>query len=96
MARVVVYEPDPLRKADPIITYTLLPCPFCGRDMARFITCHEVEACGQFNRCDRDGSFAVICSFVYGGCGSSSGFYESREEAAEAWNKRTEGEADGT
>lgn len=81
-------EPDPLRKVSPEITYELKPCPFCGQDIARFVTCHEVEACGEFYRCNHEGSYAVICSFLYGGCGSSSGFYQSRQEAAEAWNQR--------
>lgn len=91
MAQVTLNELDPLRKAVLKTTYELKPCPFCGQDMARFVTCHEVEACGEFNRCNNEGSYAVICSFLYRGCGSSSGFYQTREEAARAWNQRAGG-----
>lgn len=70
-------------------TYELSRCPFCGGDVARFATCHEVEACGDW--CPTKGAhtaYTVVCSFLYGGCGSSSGFYPTRAEAAGAWNRR--------
>lgn len=68
--------------------YGLSTCPFCGNDSAMFISCREVGACGEFNRCGQDGSWAVACSFTHGGCGSSSGFFQTKQEAAQAWNRR--------
>lgn len=68
--------------------FNLSPCPFCGKDSAMFISCREVGACGEFNRCGQEGSWAVACSFLRAGCGSSSGFFQTKREAAQAWNRR--------
>ena len=70
-------------------SYDLAPCPFCGKDTVAFISCREVGVCGEFNRCGQEGSWAVACSFLHGGCGSSSGFFQTKREAAQAWNRRT-------
>ena len=68
--------------------FHLKRCPFCGRNKAKFADCKEVQCCASFERCKEDGPAAVVCAFLSGGCGGSSGFRESYEEAAAAWNKR--------
>ena len=54
-------------------------CPFCGS-----IGAPRVE----FD--DDNDSFAVVCAFALGGCGSSSGCCDNPEHAQEEWNKRVE------
>jgi len=66
----------------------LLPCPFCGKDVARFSNCQELEAC-EDRKCPEESHYhTVICTFNGGGCGASSGFYPTYREAAQAWNRR--------
>lgn len=65
----------------------LLPCPFCGRsDTMCFSNNHE--------ECDDDidvpTMYIVVCSMHDGGCGAHSGYYETKWEAAAAWNRRAE------
>lgn len=58
------------------------PCPFCGK-----------SDCVEFNW---EGDIVtplqvqVICNATKGGCGSSSGFKDSEEEAWKLWNKRVD------
>ena len=68
--------------------YSLKRCPFCGKNKAAFADCKEVQCCYAWEHCKEDGPVSVVCDFLSGGCGASSGFRESYEEAAEAWNKR--------
>lgn len=65
----------------------LRPCPFCGRsDTMCFSNNHE--------ECDDDidvpTMYIVVCSMHDGGCGAHSGYYETKLEAAAAWNRRVE------
>lgn len=65
----------------------LRPCPFCGRsDTMCFSNNHE--------ECDDDidvpTMYIVVCSMHDGGCGAHSGYYETKREAAAAWNRRVE------
>jgi len=65
----------------------LRPCPFCGRsDTMCFSNNHE--------ECDDDidvpTMYIVVCSMHDGGCGAHSGYYETKREAAAAWNRRAE------
>lgn len=73
------------------INYLLEPCPFCGLDKALFTNCQEVEACADYKRCADSHYFAVVCSCGDKGCGASTGFWPTREEAAKHWNQRTGG-----
>lgn len=67
----------------------LAPCPFCGKDVAIFSNCQELELCETFEKCPAENHYhCVVCSYVNQGCGSSSGFYPTYREAAAAWNKR--------
>lgn len=63
-------------------------CPFCGKDAALFARCNEVSACGGWQECSSAKYVTVVCSFQHGGCGSSTGFYPTPEEAVAAWNRR--------
>jgi hypothetical protein len=72
---------------------TLLPCPFCGRsDATRYGRSSEFH-----EDCDGDSGnddyFAVFCDASeprgLGGCGASSGFAKTCEEAALRWNRRS-------
>ena len=74
------------------IDINLLPCPFCGKDIALFTNCQEVEACETFGECPLKSHYlAVVCSCAKKGCGAASGFYPTYREAAAAWNRRAGG-----
>ena len=55
------------------------PCPFCGKE-------------GSVYMLKEGKDYAVICDFNWGGCGACGGYRETPKDAAEAWNKRVEGE----
>ena len=59
----------------------LKPCPFCGKEAA-------IEVHGFYNRDSRgftDKTYGVVC----GKCHTSGWqFYENKEKAIEAWNRR--------
>lgn len=64
--------------------FRLNPCPFCGSlDAPRLMTRH-----GKNGWRDR---YYVICDYEDGGCGSSSGWYHTKAEAANFWNRRSYG-----
>ena len=53
--------------------------------------CRELEDCAHFEVCDTDILyFAYVCSVNHGGCGATTGYYETEEEAIEAWNRRAD------
>ena len=75
----------------------LKPCPHCGNSNLEFTDMHDLEECGNFDtdNCPCNGYEpsgcaykSVVCSVQKGGCGASSGYYLTEEEAAEAWNNR--------
>lgn len=69
----------------------LKPCPFCKSQKApELSSCIDVEACVDFEACESDGVFCICCDINKGGCGASSGFRFTKEEAIEAWNTRAE------
>ena len=71
----------------------LKPCPFCGQiNPVTLTTAREMEDCKRADTCQiRDcESVTVVCDFTIGGCGASSRYARTEEEAAEAWNRRTE------
>jgi len=61
------------------MTGELKPCPLCGSKTAPTPT-REIRA-----------SF-IWCYRGKGGCGCSTGMWESREEAIAAWNRRAQQE----
>ena len=68
----------------------LKPCPLCGKDVAELSDCQKVEGCANFEECDGPAMSIVVCDVLQGGCGCSTGYYKTRERAAEAWNRRAE------
>ncbi len=75
----------------------LSPCPFCGQSD----TVEPIEASRMFADMDvevgdeHQESFAVVCSVWNEGCGASSGFMLTREQAAQRWNRRAPSAGDG-
>ena len=57
----------------------LKPCPFCGEE-------------GSVYMLKEGKDYAVVCDYNWGGCGACGGYRETPKDAAEAWNKRVEGE----
>lgn len=76
----------------------LLPCPFYGAEATEITDVHDLEECGNFEYEDcpcelyedsgNFGYYTIVCSANRGGCGSSSGYFPTKEQAIEAWNKR--------
>lgn len=69
----------------------LLPCPFCGKSViVCFTDARELATCGRYADCEEDDCdmVAVVCDYTRGGCGATSGYRETEEEAAELWNRR--------
>lgn len=55
----------------------LKPCPFCGN------TAVDVK-----DDCYPAPNYYVVCDYNDDGCGASSGFCRTEEEAIEVWNRR--------
>ncbi len=72
----------------------LKPCPFCGGvehikpdfDEVFFDTKHLDDYFDEENATWT--GFYVICNDLEGGCGASSGYEHTEEEAIAAWNRR--------
>ena len=59
------------------------PCPFCGNvNSPRLMTRHGKD--GWRNQ------YYILCDYDDGGCGASSGWCHSQEEAIACWNCREE------
>lgn len=57
----------------------LKPCPFCGNTNL-YIQMTKESGC--------DDQYQVICNFNWNGCGASSGYWDTPQEAVDAWNRR--------
>ena len=71
----------------------LKPCPFCGGTQLFVGTIAEIEMMDEDNPNYLHGkkTYSVVCDYLEGGCGASSGGgARSEEEAIEAWNRRAE------
>ena len=75
----------------------LISCPFCGKNVATISTVADCELCANFEEeevCEayeESGSCGmkfVVCAFNAGGCGASSGWHKTEQEAIDAWNNR--------
>ncbi len=68
----------------------LLPCPFCGNKRTpEAISMAELDSVEDNEWYDTH--FTVVCSMYDGGCGASIACnYSSKEDAAEAWNRRAD------
>lgn len=56
-------------------TSELKACPFCGKTDCVYIN-------------EDNKLYQVVCDYTRGGCGASSGYIDTKEEAIENWNKR--------
>lgn len=69
----------------------LRACPFCGRfgpvhtEECTMDPCPDAECELCEERCYR-----VLCDIDREGCGASSGWYETKQDAADGWNDRAE------
>lgn len=61
----------------------LKPCPFCG-EISPVRVCHASE----INDGNTSDTYTVICDYRNGGCGSCSGYRESKQETIDIWNNR--------
>ncbi len=69
----------------------LLPCPFCGSITAPTVM-NQNEAQWLDNDIDEeDLSMVVCCATRKHGCGASTGFCDTAEQAAKEWNTRASG-----
>lgn len=66
----------------------LKPCPFCGSTTAPTVM-NQNEAQWLDNDAENL-SMVVCCAAKKFGCGASTGFCDTAEQAVEAWNTRTE------
>lgn len=71
----------------------LKKCPFCGEHATGIATCMQLEECAHFEECLAVEPYVcIVCSIDKGGCGASTGYYDSAEKANEAWNRRAQPE----
>ena len=61
----------------------LTPCPFCGNEKLVILD----EGCSS-EIYENIPNYAVCCDFYRGGCGATSRYHRTEEEAIEAWNRR--------
>jgi len=70
---------------------TLLPCPFCWKQIAEIGNCKNMEECEHFEECPAVEPYVcVVCSINKGGCGASTGYQDGVEKAIAAWNRRVD------
>ena len=70
-------------------------CPFCGKNVAEITNIQNCEMCANFEDEEMCPSYEecgyghfIVCNVNNGGCGASTGWYQTVEEAINAWNRR--------
>lgn len=68
----------------------LFPCPFCGQKETLFVYDSNEMQMRYMGDEDYDETpgYLVSCDYLRGGCGASSGYKETKEEAVQLWNTR--------
>lgn len=84
MDTCVCGKPWPCPELESSKDVVLAPCPHCGRQESVEFNNRSDE----LEELDVFGWWRVICSGNASGCGSSSGYWETQEEAAQHWNAR--------
>ena len=64
----------------------LKPCPFCNNKNISVVVDNAEYSLGLID--ETDVHFKVICSTTSCGCGASSSWKNTREEAVMEWNRR--------
>lgn len=66
-----------------------LPCPFCGKeDSVEALDCYTAEGLKCESERFRKDYFKCVCNYLKGGCGTSTGVSETKQEALYKWNTR--------
>ena len=66
-----------------------LPCPFCGKeDSVETLDCYMAEGLKCESERFRKDYFKCVCNYLKGGCGTSTGVSETKQEALYKWNTR--------
>lgn len=68
---------------------SLLPCPFCKSLNITICTCRDLGDCVNFETCEKDLFYTVVCDATSGGCGAASGYKTTIKAAVKAWNMRS-------
>ena len=67
----------------------VLPCPFCGKeDSVETLDCYTAEGLKCESERFRKDNFKCVCNYLKGGCGTSTGVSETKQEALYKWNTR--------
>ena len=59
----------------------LNPCSFCGADVESGV---HIDVVVSFDELDDDTHYGVMCE----NCGAGCGYFKSKTEAVEVWNRR--------
>ena len=66
-----------------------IPCPLCGKEASvEILDCYTAEGLECESESFRKDTFKCICNYLKGGCGTSAGVSETKQEALEKWNTR--------
>lgn len=67
--------------------FNLRYCPECGKELSQLMACPFCDQ--EVAKVEEDPyKVYVVCNYHEGGCGATSGYHHSKEEAIEAWNRR--------
>lgn len=62
-------------------------CPFCDSHSAPQLESKSEDMGVDYSKIDEQ--WRIVCNVHDEGCGSSSGFHKTQEQAIQAWNTRT-------
>jgi hypothetical protein len=77
------------------IKHSLQPCPFCGKTHTLIVgAASETWEADEHGPYPHTETYAVFCDASSegrkGGCGGSGGYFATKEDAIEAWNRRND------
>lgn len=66
-----------------------IPCPLCGKeDCIEILDCYTAAGLESESESFRKDYFKCVCNCLKGGCGTSTGVSETKQEALYKWNTR--------